>query len=123
MSANDRGQDDDPAERRTPDIDLDELVFALNCRDPLGQHGHGLNLESGRILFRTDSGVDEDGDEDPGDEGAKVTASRRAGSAGRGDRARADAPGNGRPVVDRSPSLERGPQPVAAAARTGASTA
>ena len=31
-------------------IDLEELTWALNSRDPLGESSHRLNLESGSIL-------------------------------------------------------------------------
>lgn len=31
-------------------IDLEELTWALNSRDPLGESSHWLNLESGSIL-------------------------------------------------------------------------
>jgi hypothetical protein len=35
-------------------IDLEELTWALNSRDPLGESGHWLNLESGVILSLMD---------------------------------------------------------------------
>lgn len=49
-------------------IDVNELIWALNSRDPLGESSHWLNLESGTIqsLIGPDS-VDE-ADEDPRDD-------------------------------------------------------
>ena len=37
-------------EARVLTIDLEELTWALNSRDPLGESSHRLNLESGSIL-------------------------------------------------------------------------
>jgi hypothetical protein len=45
-------------------IDLEELTWALNSRDPLGECSHWLNLESGTIL----SLIGPDADEDPRDD-------------------------------------------------------
>lgn len=47
--------DDAPNRRRAAarvlDIDLEELIWALNSRDPLGDSSHWLNIESGDFLF------------------------------------------------------------------------
>jgi hypothetical protein len=45
-------------------IDLEELIWALNSRDPLGESSHWLNIESGTIL----SVIGPDADEDPRDD-------------------------------------------------------
>jgi hypothetical protein len=65
---------DDTAPRHGTDapreltIDLEELTWALNWRDPLGEGGHWLNLESGTILFLLGPDADPDADEDPRDD-------------------------------------------------------
>ena len=49
-------------------IDLEELTWALNSRDPLGESSHWLNLESGTILSVIGPDVVEESDEDPRDD-------------------------------------------------------
>jgi Uncharacterised protein family (UPF0158) len=49
-------------------IDLEELSWALNSRDPLGESGHWLNLESGVILSLIGPDTDDETDEDPRDD-------------------------------------------------------
>lgn len=48
-------------------IDLEELIWALNSRDPYGEGSHWLNLESGELLYRSEFDAEEDDAEDPGD--------------------------------------------------------
>jgi hypothetical protein len=60
------GQDDDAGTaRRVLAIDLEELCWALNARDPLGQGSHWLNLESGELLFLVGPDALSEDDEDP----------------------------------------------------------
>jgi hypothetical protein len=56
------------AARRALVIDLDELCWALNSRDPLGQSSHWLNLESGELLFVAEPDALDDDTEDPRDD-------------------------------------------------------
>lgn len=57
------------AARRVLVIDLDELCWALNSRDPLGQSSHWLNLESGELLFMAEADALDEATDDPrGDE-------------------------------------------------------
>jgi hypothetical protein len=49
-------------------IDLDELCWALNARDLLGQSSHWLNLESGELLFLAEADALDEADEDPRDD-------------------------------------------------------
>ena len=49
-------------------IDLEELTWALNSRDPLGESSHRLNLESGSILSLIGPDVDNETDADPRDD-------------------------------------------------------
>jgi hypothetical protein len=49
-------------------IDLEELIWALNSRDPLGESSHWLNLESGTILSLIAPDAVEEADEDPRDD-------------------------------------------------------
>jgi hypothetical protein len=49
-------------------IDLEELTWALNSRDPLGQSSHWLNIESGTILSLIGPDADDEADEDPRDD-------------------------------------------------------
>ena len=49
-------------------IDLEELTWALNSRDPLGESSHWLNLESGTILFLIGPDAVDEADEDPRDD-------------------------------------------------------
>ena len=46
-------------------IDLEELTWALNSRDPLGECSHWLNIESGTILSLVGPDADGEADEDP----------------------------------------------------------
>jgi hypothetical protein len=49
-------------------IDLEELTWALNSRDPLGESSHRLNIESGTILSLIGPDADDQADEDPRDD-------------------------------------------------------
>ena len=49
-------------------IDLEELTWALNSRDPLGECSHWLNIESGTILSLIGPDADDKADEDPRDD-------------------------------------------------------
>ena len=49
-------------------IDLEELTWALNSRDPLGESSHWLNLESGSILSLIGPDPDDEADSDPRDD-------------------------------------------------------
>ena len=49
-------------------IDLEELTWALNSRDPLGECSHWLNIESGAILSLVGADADREVDEDPRDD-------------------------------------------------------
>ena len=49
-------------------IDLEELTWALNSRDPLGESSQWLNLESGTILFLIGLDAVDEADEDPRDD-------------------------------------------------------
>ncbi len=49
-------------------IDLEELTWALNSRDPLGESSHWLNLESGTILSLIGPDADNETDADPRDD-------------------------------------------------------
>jgi hypothetical protein len=49
-------------------IDLEELIWALNSRDPLGESSHWLNLESGTILFLIGPDADDAAEADPRDD-------------------------------------------------------
>jgi hypothetical protein len=48
-------------------IELEELIWALNSRDPLGESSHWLNLESGELLFLADPDATDEAGEDPRD--------------------------------------------------------
>ena len=48
-------------------IDLEELIWALNSRDPLGQSSHWLNVETGELLFMVGPDAADDL-EDPADD-------------------------------------------------------
>ena len=67
MIAHDGQEGDAGAARRTLAIDLEELVWALNSRDPLGLGSHWLNLESGELLFLANPDVLDEAGEDPRD--------------------------------------------------------
>ncbi len=60
------GRRDDAVRMLT--IDLEELIWALNSRDPLGESTHWLNLESGSILSLIGSDTDNETDADPRDD-------------------------------------------------------
>jgi hypothetical protein len=49
-------------------IDLEELTWALNSRDPLGECSHWLNIESGTILSLIGPDADDETDEDTRDD-------------------------------------------------------
>jgi len=49
-------------------IDLEELTWALNSRDPLGECSHWLNIESGTILSLIGPDAVDEADEDPHDD-------------------------------------------------------
>lgn len=49
-------------------IDLEELIWALNSRDPLGQSSHWLNLESGMVQSLIGVDALDEADEDPRDD-------------------------------------------------------
>ena len=67
MIAHDGQEGGADAARRTLAIDLEELVWALNSRDPLGLGSHWLNLESGELLFEPDPDALDEAGEDPRD--------------------------------------------------------
>lgn len=60
------GQRGDAA--RVLTIYLEELTWALNSRDPLGESSHWLNLESGSILSLIGPDADNETDADPRDD-------------------------------------------------------
>lgn len=49
-------------------IDLEELTWALNSRDPLGESSHWLNIESGTILPLIGPDAVDEADVDPRDD-------------------------------------------------------
>jgi hypothetical protein len=49
-------------------IDLEELIWALNSRDPLGESSHWLNLESGMVQSLIGLDALDEADEDPRDD-------------------------------------------------------
>jgi hypothetical protein len=49
-------------------IDLEELSWALNSRDPLGECSHWLNLDSGTILSQIGPDAFDEADGDPRDD-------------------------------------------------------
>ena len=49
-------------------IDLEELIWALNSRDPLGESSHWLNLESGMIQSLIGPDALAEADDDPRDD-------------------------------------------------------
>lgn len=66
-------RDDTPPGRhgdaaRVLTIDLDELIWALNSRDPLGESSHWLNIESGTIQSLVGPDAFDEADEDPRDD-------------------------------------------------------
>jgi hypothetical protein len=56
------------AAARVLTIDLEELTWALNSRDPLGECSHWLNIESGTILSLIGPDPFDEADEDPRDD-------------------------------------------------------
>lgn len=48
-------------------IDPEELIWALNSRDPFGESSHWLNVESGELLFLTGADAAAEVAEDPRD--------------------------------------------------------
>ena len=68
MNPPDGREGDADAARRVLVIDLDELCWALNSRDPLGQSSHWLNLESGELLFTAEADALDEATEDPRDD-------------------------------------------------------
>ncbi|MDE2300531.1 MAG: hypothetical protein KGL99_07155 [Burkholderiales bacterium] len=67
MSPNDSPPDRSDGTARSLAIDLEELIWALNSRDTLGESSHWLNLESGELLFLAGPDAVDDVDEDPRD--------------------------------------------------------
>jgi len=53
-------------------IDLEELTWALNSRDPLGECSHWLNIESGTILSLIGPDANDEADEDPRDDDRRL---------------------------------------------------
>jgi Uncharacterised protein family (UPF0158) len=49
-------------------IDLEEMIWALNTRDPLGECSHWLNIESGTILSLIGPDAVDVSDDDPRDD-------------------------------------------------------
>ena len=68
MSLDDTPPDHGSDDARVLTIDLEELTWALNSRDPLGECSHWLNLESGTILSLIGPDADEETDADPRDD-------------------------------------------------------
>lgn len=68
MSMDDTPHGHGSHEARVLTIDLEELTWALNSRDPLGESSHWLNLESGSILSLIGPDVDNETDADPRDD-------------------------------------------------------
>lgn len=62
------GDGDGGARRRALRIDLDELCWALNSRDPYGLGSHWLDLESGALLFVSEADAPHEGNVDPRDD-------------------------------------------------------
>lgn len=68
MNPSDGREGDADAARRVLVIDLDELCWTLNSRDPLGQSSHWLNLESGELLFTAEAAALDEATDDPRDD-------------------------------------------------------
>lgn len=69
--------DDTPPGRRSDaarvlTLDLEELIWALNSRDPLGESRHWLNIESGTILSLIGPDADDEADGDPRDDDRRL---------------------------------------------------
>jgi hypothetical protein len=56
------------AAARVLTIDLEELSWSLNSRDPLGERSHWLNIESGIILSLIGPDAYDETDGDPRDD-------------------------------------------------------
>lgn len=67
MSLNDSPPDRSDGAARSLAIDLVELIWALNSRDPFGESSHWLNLESGELLFLAGPDAADEVVEDPRD--------------------------------------------------------
>lgn len=68
MTPPDGRECDAGAARRVLLIDLDELCWARNSRDPLGQSSHWPNLESGELRFLAETDTLDEATEDPRDD-------------------------------------------------------
>jgi len=68
MSMDDTPHGHGSHDARVLTIDLEELTWALNSRDPLGESRHWLNLESGSILSLIGPDAVNETDEDPRDD-------------------------------------------------------
>jgi len=68
MSMDDTPHGHGSHDARVLTIDLEELIWALNSRDPLGESSHWLNLESGSILSLIGPDADNETDTDPLDD-------------------------------------------------------
>ncbi|HOW47479.1 MAG TPA: UPF0158 family protein [Rubrivivax sp.] len=53
-------------------LDLEELIWALNSRDPLGESRHWLNIESGTIQSLIGPDADDEADGDPRDDDRRL---------------------------------------------------
>jgi hypothetical protein len=67
VSLNDSPPDRSDGAARSLAIDLVELIWALNSRDPFGESSHWLNLESGELLFLAGPDAADEVVEDPRD--------------------------------------------------------
>lgn len=67
MSPGDTLPDGGDLAARPLTIDLDDLIWALNSRDPFGQGSHWLNLESAELLYHAGSDAEDDAEDSPGD--------------------------------------------------------
>jgi len=67
VSLNDSPPDRSDGAVRSLAIDLEELIWALNSRDPFGESSHWLHLESGELLFLAGPDAADEVAEDPRD--------------------------------------------------------
>lgn len=67
MSLNDSPPDRSDGAARSLAIDLEELIWALNSRDPFVESSHWLHLESGELLFLAGPDAADEVAEDPRD--------------------------------------------------------
>lgn len=67
VSLNDSTPDRSDGTARSLSIDLKELIWALNSRDPFGERSHWLSLESGELLSFAGSDAADEVAEDPRD--------------------------------------------------------